>query len=371
MWLIARILISLVAIVYRLFIRRTPKDYDLLHGDLPYAERVETAKDRPPKRFFETPVDSAFICVLSKETALDRFFKAIGFGEELQVADPAFNKMIYVLGDHPLTKAYLTSRPDARLTILKLISAGAKSIYITGKSLRLELPDSFDSTSTLDDLAVLARELRAVQGDVRSRFADPYYDTALIIQAVVVGLLAFALLGAIESFHLPYYHVNVEPLIRLSLIVTGGFMLALVGVIWLLLRRSSYAPRLVTENCFLMVPLAFAGFQIVSDVNRTWDRSQGWVVSYRVEDLHEHAYWGRGIVRAWRRILNAPKYTYRVRISALTPTTSYPLAMPGSFQIDYGLFRALSRNKQLSMEIGEGALGFPWCREMWAGPPEP
>ena len=125
MWLIARMIISLGAVVYRLFFRRTPKDYDLLHGDLPYAERFETAKDRSPKRFFETPVDSAFICVLSKETALDRFFKALGFGEELQVADPAFNKMIYVLGDHPLTKAYLASRLDARLTILTLIRARA------------------------------------------------------------------------------------------------------------------------------------------------------------------------------------------------------------------------------------------------------
>ena len=362
MWLIARILISLGAVVYRLFFRRTPKDYNLLHGDLPYAERVETAKGRRSKRFFETPVDSAFICVLSKETALDRFFKAIGFGEELQVADPAFNKMIYVLGDHPLTKAYLTSRPDARLTILKLISAGATSICITGKSVRLEVPDSFDSHLVLVDLAILARELRAVQGDVRSRFANPYYDTALIIQAVVVGLLAFALLGVIESSHVtPDYHVNVEPVIRLSLLVTGGFMLALVGVIWLLLRRSSYAPRLIIENCFLMVPLAFAGFQIVSDINRTWDRSQGWVVSYRVDDLQEVSHRGR----------KHKYHTWHVRISALTPTTSYPLAIPGWLQIDYGLYRALSQNKQLSMKIGEGSLGFPWYREMWAGPPEP
>ena len=367
MWLIARILISLVAVVYRLFIRRTPKDYDLLHGDLPYAERVETAKDRPPKRFFETPVDSAFICVLSKETALDRFFKAIGFGEELQVADPAFNKMIYVLGDHPLTKAYLTSRPDARLTILKLISAGAKSIYITGKSLRLELPDSFDSTSTLDDLAVLARELRAVQGDVRSRFADPYYDTALIIQAVVVGLLAFALVGAIESVNVtPDYYVNVEPVIRLGLLVTGGFMLALIGAIWILLRRSSLAPRLIKENCFLVVPLAFAGFQFVYDVNRTWDKSPGWIVSYRVDDLKK-VYHQR---RRGRKLL-FPYYTYHARISALSPSISYPVAVPGRLDINSGLYKELSQTKQLSMEIGEGALGVPWYRDMWAGPPQP
>jgi hypothetical protein len=221
----------------------------------------------------------------------------------------------------------------------------------------------------LDDLAVLARELRAVQGDVRSRFADPYYDTALIIQAVVVGLLAFALLGAIESFHVmdPYYHVNVEPLIRLSLLVTGGFMLALVGVIWLLLRRSSYAPRLIIENCFLMVPVAFAGFQIVSDVNRTWDRSSGWIVSYRVDDLKK-VYHQR---RLRGRKLLFPYYTYHARISALSPSISYPVAVPGRLDINSGLYKELSQTKQLSMEIGEGALGVPWYRDMWAGPLQP
>ena len=371
MWPIARLLISFGALVYRLFFRRTPSDYDCLHGDLPYAERVESAKGRPGKRFFETPVDSAFICVLSKETALDRFFKAIGFGEELQTADAAFDKLVYVLGDHPLTKAYLTSRPTARMTILKLFNGGAVSIWITGKSLQIEVPDSFDSTSALDDLATLARELQAVQGDVRSRFADPYYDTALIIQAVVLALIVYALLGTIESFDATLEHSYFEPVIGVGLLVTssfmlvaGGFMLASVGGLWLLLRRSSFAPRLITENCILIVPLAFAGFQVASDVNRTWDRSQGWIVSYRVDDLRKVYH---------TRILGGSYYTYHARISVLSPTTSYPIDIPRrlNLRIGYGQYAALSVNKQLNMEIGEGALGFPYCREIWAGSPEP
>ena len=361
MWLIARILISLGALAYRLFFRRTPKTYNFFYGDLPYAEEVVSGKRNSLRRYLETPVDSAFICVLSKETALDRFFKAIGFGEELQTTDATFDKMVYVLGDHPLTKAYLTSRPAARTTILKLISAGALSISITGESLRLELPHSFDSTSALDDLATLARELRAVQGDVRSRFADLYYDTALIVQAVVMGVVVFGSLGAFDAFFLKQsYYVDIEPVIRLGLLVTGAFILTSVAVVWLLLRRSSFAPRLMTENVVLLLLLPFSGFQVVSDINRTWDRSQGWVISYRVDDLQEVYHKGR------RR---GSYHTWHVRISALTPTTSYPLAIPGSLQIDYGLYRALSQNEQLSINIGEGALGFPWYREMWAGPP--
>lgn len=370
MWPIARLLISCGALLYRLFFRRTPSDYDLLHGDLPYAERVESAEGKPGKRFFETPVDSAFICVLSKENALDRFFKAIGFGEEWQTADAAFDKAVYVLGDHPLTKAYLASSPTVRMTILRLINSGAASIWITGKSLQIEVPDSFDSTAALDDLATLARELRAMQGDVRSYFADPYYDTALIVQAVVLGLIVYALLGALESFYATP-KPNFEPVIGVGLLVTsrfalvaGGFMLALVGGLWLLLRRSSFAPRLITENCILIVPLAFAGYQLVSDVNRTWDRSEGLIVSYRVDDLWKVYH---------RRIARSSYYTYRARLSVLSPTTSYPFDILSGLNIPIGfdLYAELSHNKQLNMEIGEGALGFPWCREIWTGSAEP
>jgi hypothetical protein len=363
MWLIVRIFIAVGALVYRLFFRRTPARYDQSHGDLPYAERIVRRKKKPHKRYYETPVDSAFVCVLSKETALDRFFKGVGLGGELQTADPAFDKVVYVLGDHPLTLAYLTSKPTARETILDLIRGGALSLSITGESLRLELPESFDTKRALDGMATLARELRAIQGDVRSRFADPSYDTAVVMQALVVSAVAYGAFGIFESMYVkPDYHVKLEPVVWAGLIVACSFTLAVLSLIWLLLRRSSYAPRLVKEQFLWFLPLCFSGFQLVSDMNRTWDRSPGWIVSYRVDDVQR-------VLHKQRRARSY--YTYHATLSELPSMQPYPVAVPSRLEINKGLYRALLQEKQLSMDVGGGALGFPWYRDVWAGPATP
>jgi hypothetical protein len=358
MWIVARFIIAIGSFLYRLLFRSTPSRYDWVHGSLSYDLREVLHKGKVTKRYLETPVDSAFICCLTRETFWDRFLKRLGFGGELQTQDSLFDSRIYVLGDHPLTAAYLGARPEVRSVILELIPRYLVSISITGKSLRFELHATTDPSAVLDELKICSEALAAVQIDVRSRFSDPFYLRAILIESVIWGVVGYAALAWGE------YMLDVTRphfLFPGAVVLYGAAMAVLalagaLGIVMLLLGRSSYAPRVITDNVLLLViALPFIGYQSLWDINIEFDTTPGWEVSCSVASLNKVRHRGRR---------GRVYYTYFFTPELPPDANSLPFAVPKSIEISGGLYSRLQVGSPIVVDIGGGALGLPWYRRI-------
>jgi hypothetical protein len=359
MWILARFIIAIGAFLYRLCVGMTPKRFDEEFDGLRYLVKEKKYKGSVTKRTIEAPVRSAFLCALSPEKSWDRFWISLGFGEELQTGDRGFDNHIYVIGDHPLVGEYLKGDAKLRKLLQNLIGFRVRSIVITGKTVRFELPESVQVSKMLPSVAQVAESVRHVQSSVRSRFADSFYVKALFAEAFVWSVIAYSAASCIEWYvdhttsHL--HPVNLIPFgLALSLLLT----LAGIALLSCFLGSSSRTPRIIGESALMLAfSFPFIGIQLIADANRTFDASQGWVAHPIIDRKYETKH-RRG--RAWY-------YRYHLEFArSSTNVDNLPFELPKEIEVEKRVYDSVAVNGHIELQIGAGFFHFPWLRNLRA-----
>lgn len=352
MWITARLIIALLACLYRLLFQRVSKSFPLNHNGVPYSLYSPTTQNGRQPSKLETPVTSKFICTLSRETTFDRWAKRLGFGDELEVRDAEFDNAIFILGDHPLTAEYLSSSAEIRDRIRALIPQSVLSIHITGKTLRFIVKPGVDPNSLLDDLVLIRTALEAIQHTAKSHFKDPHYTNAVILQALIMGVVTYGLVAFTEmQIQHESYHLDNGGLIIAGIGVSLGVAVALVALTWVILGHSSRAVRLMVENAaLLMLSLPVVGYQALSDINRGMDKSDPVVVTSQVVTKRTK----------WHRKRRGEYATYHFELTPQTYTSPFPFTVPRQVTVTQDVYLQLTEGDAIKLEIAKGYLGYPW-----------
>ncbi|MEN9845484.1 MAG: hypothetical protein RIS36_631 [Pseudomonadota bacterium] len=361
MWITARLIIATVACLYRLLFRHVPKSFPLTHNGVAYSvSSPPVHKSKLPAQL-ETPVDSRFICALSRETSFDRWATRLGFGDELQVRDTNFDDAVFILGDHPLTVEYLSSSTDLRNRIRALIPQSVSSIAITGKTLRFVVQPGVDPNGLLDDLVMMRTALEQIQHTAKSRFTDPHYTKALILQAFIMGVAAYGLMGFAEvTLKNEAHHLNDPSIAMAGIWVSIGIATALVTLTWILLRHSSRAPRLMVENgAILLLSLPVLGHVVISDINRGMDRSLPAVVTSRLVSKHTEVHRGR----------RSSHTLYYFEVKHDVVTSPFQFEVPRLISVSQDVYQQLEQGDAIQLTIAQGFLGYPWYVSIGRPPP--
>ena len=357
MWITARLIITIASFFYRLFLRTTPQSFPMSHNGVPYSATVSRSWRSSSCSVVETPVHSCFICSLSAESTLDRWAKAIGFGDEIQIPDADFNKRIFILGDHPLTAEYLCSSEELRNRICALIPQQVKSISITGETLRLVAQRGYAASSLLEDLVFMKAHIEEIQHRAKSRFSDPFYTRAVLLESLILAVLTYGWVSFTEMRVFDnYYHVRDMSLVKAGLGASLTVAITVVALTWALLGKSSRGIRLMIENGLLiMIALPVVGYEIISDLNRGLDDSESIIVTSEVVDKYKQS------SRSSRGYYST---TYYLKIIPKTTTAPLPFKMPKYLSVTADLYGSVKEGERIDCEIGLGYLGFPWYRSI-------
>lgn len=335
----------------------TPKRFDEEFEGLRYLLKEKKYKGKVTKRIIETPVKSAFVCSLSREVSSDKFWISLGFGEELQTGDHGFDKLIYVMGDHPLVGEYLKAEEKLRNLLKDLIGFQVSSIVITGKTVRFELPEWVQVSEMLPAIAQVAESIRRVQSSVRSRFADPFYVKALFAESFVWSIVAYSVTSSME-WYIDHTTSHLHPVSLIPFGMALSLFLTLAGIVVLrsLLGGSSRTPRIITESALMLAfAFPFIGIQLTADVNRTLDVSQGWVVHPMVERKYETKHRRK---RGWY-------YRYHVEFArSWGEDANLPFELPDEIEVEKSVYNSISPSGRVELHIGSGFFHFPWLRDV-------
>jgi hypothetical protein len=356
MWILTRLIITIASFLYRILFRNTPVDFPLDHNGVPYSVKGSSSSKRSRSKTFETPVSSTFICTLSEETSWDRFAKIMGFGDEIQVHDPNFNRHVFILGDHPLTAEYLGSSRELRERICELIPNKVRSISITGETLKFVTNPNVPESSLLDDLVFMRSKVGEIQHHAKSRFTDPYYTRAVVLESLIMAVMTFGWISFAEIRILHEdYHLDGWSVFKTGLTASVVIAACVVALTWSLLRKSSRAIRLMIENALLLLlTLPLVGYGLISDVNRGLDDSETIVVTSQVVEKYTETH-GSG-----RR-----RYTtYHLSLAPPSSSQQLPFEIPRRITVTAGLYSQVNTGEMIDCEIGSGYLGFPWYRSV-------
>jgi len=354
MWISFRVLIALIAFAARFvspFFR--PKAKGSFAGQ-PWYERLEKSKQGDIESFrvgMPLPVPVGFR--LQPEEPSDRWFKRMGLAHEFQTGDAQFDDAVYIACDHPALHRVLRQKEKARERVETVFAAGFRRIWSDGRILWIErYSDTAPAPKDLEQL----NNLRVALADLKSGLAwspDPFTFRVVAVEAITWSIFAYALGGAIEYFF-DKTDIHVEPveLVAPGLAAGAVLFLALFGLIALFLRGSSRGSRILIEGIVLLaLSVPIAGIQLVSDVNRAFDRSEPVTSRWVVKDKYTVS--GRKRTTAYYVVLGPAVGT------SITD-------VPGKISVASSLYYGAQRGRQIELQISRGALGFPWYRRITA-----
>jgi hypothetical protein len=353
MWLLIRMLAFIIGCLYKTIGKWRFDEPAGSHAGIPYYERVRSNKRRVTKITVGTDLKCPVLFRLSRETYLDRVFKKLGLSTEIQSGDANFDRIIYVTSDHPLIAKLLERNAELRQLVLNILeSSRFCSIYTDGDRLWMETR-SHDNIGGqyLEQLMQLRNFLEQVETKISSRFSDPFYRRAFIIESVVMGIAGYALVSYLDYvFNRSDYHLNNTALFEEGIKWAIGMFVVFVAIIVALLRKTSQGHRLITENAFiLLLSLPVAGCQLVSDLNRSLDSGEEMIVERQIDQL---------VVREHRGRRGRRSYTYYMGLAPATKDEA--IKVPSTIQIEHGLYSRLSEGQRIEIVVGRGGLDHPW-----------
>ena len=281
----------------------------------------------------------------------------LGFGEELSSGHESFDERIFIAGDHPQIAETLGQSAELRELITVLVPEVLSSISITGKTLRFQLRPDVDHRAVLPKLARMQELLSGVSHGVRSRFADPFYVKALVVESLVWGIVGYTVVAIVDMRAVRGdYHLFRGDLIWNG-VIFGVFLLS-VALVFLLavLGRSSRTPRIMLESgVLLLLAMPFAGIQLLSDGNRGLDQRPGVVIQRPVLRTERQAHRDRRY------------YTYHAHFAPQAVEPPYgggSLVLPTEMALTAAVYGKVERTRVLVIEVAPGFLGMPWYRRV-------
>ena len=352
MWIALRLAVIVVAFIARYVTLWYRPGSEGTHGGLPWYQKLEKTK-KGDIVSFEVGVEmrAKVLFRLQREEASDRWFKSMGLAEEFQTGDAKFDNMVYVACDHPALHRALKDNRKAREKIEEMLEAGYSRIWSDGNALWTKrLSKTPPGPKDLDRLAALHAALGGMKTGWRF-FSDPYNARVVAVEALTWSLFGYALAGFIEYwFEGSYVHMDPYSLLVPGAVATVVLVAGLLAVVWWLLKGSSRGHRILVEGVVLIALSApVAGIQVVSDVNRSLDRSPPTASSWTVVNKYS--------VRKRR----TPTRYYLVLGSRLGGAE---VDVPSEVQVESSVYNAATRGKGVEIDVGRGALGYRWYRRI-------
>ena len=285
MWIIARYVFLGLVFLFRAFWRRQGVDQSVLYRG---TRRVTFQKK--DKIYWGLELNTSLIFALTRESWQDRVGKFFGVATELQTGDAAFDKKVYVAGDHPALHALLAEDAEVRRRIVGLFDRGAKRIFADGRNLWVEpLEPAHASDQDLAELNGVCGALKRVEPAGRRWFSDPFLVKAIAVEALIWTLALYGAPALVEQLYRSYVlgeeqrYLDLWALVRPSLMLAGGLFVGLMGLIIVFLRGSSRGHRIILESAFVLgLGLPLSSIQMIADYNMEHDVSAPRLDMYRV-----------------------------------------------------------------------------------------
>lgn len=299
------------------------------------------------------PVAQGLRFRLRDETSWTHFCATIGFGSEFKVGatpDHEFDRRFYVASDQPVFLSGLKVDLELQRTFSRLRDLGFHSFASDGSGhLKLKMTGHFVRFETLEsDLDYLAEKLNLASSVPHG--IDTHFVKLMLFEAVLYGLVGYAFGGYITMiWDSGLVHLDSWQVAMVGILFGVLFIFVWLILIFVLMRRSAYAPLLVTDFVFFgFLIVVSAGPMFASDLNRQLDTSP--TTTYRA-----------GIYNVYSRTTGSGKHR-RTRHYLSLKYLANPLGLPTELQVT-DRYR-FSPNQGLEVEIREGYLGMKYIARL-------
>ncbi|AOS43336.1 hypothetical protein Verru16b_00379 [Lacunisphaera limnophila] len=364
MWVLIRFAFAAVVFVTRLLWRRQGVEQSSVFADtrqvlFTKSKTVGRGRNRHKelvKLYWGLECPTTLVFSLRTESGVDRFLKAMGLTMEVETGDEAFDRRVFVEGDHPTLQRLLEEDTGFRTAVSTLMARDAARIFSDGRHLWVESAKL--EHAAREDLQTLHRivgVLRRAEREAGPRRFDRFLWTAIGVEALVWSVALYGVPGLVEVLHreiaLGHGRMYFDPwaLVEPGLRVAVGAFVALLGVVVGLLRGSSRGRRVMAEcGLVLLIGLPLSGIQVVDDYNRSRDAAPVAVHEYRVTAKEE---------RTHRRRRGGRSTTYVLHLEPMTPgAPAFTYAYPVRFE-QYQKARVGGRE---FFRVRTGRMHLPW-----------
>ena len=358
MWLLLKLIIMAVAFILRCLrksfsLNSSSTEVRTVH-DIPVTITKIKGKHDLRKTLFSIPIKLPHF-ILTRETEMDGVFKSLGFAEEFQTGDRHFDKRIYLACDHPVLHEFFRDDQKSRVLIATLFSHLCTSISSVGKDLILEFKGEVpEYGAILDSFTNLSLQFAQVDAKSYSRIKDPFTWKVLIIEAGVWSLLSYGYFSFMEYYiYEEDTYLEVFPLVKQGIWFGLAIAIALLMIIFFVLKGSSRGHRIILESIFVLgLAVPTSGISLVSDLNIHLDSRAGSIVEAKVINCFERSH----------RRKNSTYYTYHMVVEPLPSVETFNI--PREISVTREVFNTLQTNGIVALEIGQGYLRHPWLKSI-------
>lgn len=293
---------------------------------------------------------------LSRETAIDKLFKAIGLSEEFQTGDAAFDDLVYIACDSAAFSHEVRHDSRTRELISELFHERIRSIECDGRSLWIKSKGDRSGDEHVKRAAILLKkQLSDVDRNFVGSRVDPFVAKAVAIEALIWSLAAYAASGYVQWTMMPEdVHLDQMALFTKGLWYGAGAATLLLLLIVTLLRGSSRGHRVLVESALVLgLSLPVGGVAVVSDINTGLDKSASVWAERTVYSTEKRKHTGRKS-RTW--------YSYHALLAPAAQEEEIPV--PSSVQITASDFYKARAGGKVRIELGRGRLRLPWFRSL-------
>lgn len=291
---------------------------------------------------------------LTEEKDWDGFFKGFGLTTELQTGDDQFDRTVYIASDSSGFREEIVRDAKLREMIMGAFRKGCAYISCDGRTLWMQFPeDETENYFLKKEMAAIYQQMQDIDQSWKGIFHDIYAWKILLVECIVWSLAAYA---ATSFFEMMEVREDVHfdgPSVFVYGLGAGLFLAALLfALIAVFLRKSSRGHRILVESALLLaIAFPMGGMGVAADINTKLDRSESIEVKAQVTDNYR---------REHRRRRGSKYYTYHIHINQLDKQDQVDL--PRHIEVEYGFWNQAKKDKQIAIEVGQGALKLPWYR---------
>jgi hypothetical protein len=366
MWIVIRLILSLVVAISRIIYRLSPKQLPEAgnYQGMPYY--VDTSHDKEgDMTAFELgmPLPTESLFKFGPEGKFGTLCKSLGISTEYQTGDSDFDQQIYLACDHPVLLQQLGNNTQSRQLILELLlQRQFQSIWSDGEVLWASKNSTEEPKEK--DIQLMAQLVATLMPVCQAALQQktPFLWRFLAVEAFVWALFGYAATVFLENrFNHHDYHLDSVALFQYGLVAAAVLMAVLMMTIILLLRKSSRGHTIVTESfVLLLLTLPLCGMQLVSDINRNFDSAKAQQHVSVISSVTKRTSSGR------RSGLWTPRTTYQLELQ--NELWAFGTQVPQHIDISENIYQHANKGKQLLLSIKPGFLGLPWYEKMTVYP---
>jgi hypothetical protein len=254
MWVFLRLLGMVVVGLTKLLWRQSGYEERRGSGREAWVFRHGRRKSKTVSTTFGVPFVHPVFFKLTRESGVDRFFRAIGWSHEFQSGDQKFDDAVYVACDHPALLPVLQADTTARAAVQRLFDRDVKYIYTDGAHLWAHRRgDSLPGDESVGNLIAIRDALEGVPKVHLRGLRDSFFWKAMAIEAVAWSIALYGVPAIVEialRSHPQYF--DWTPIITMGLTLSIAVFVALLGLAWIVLRGSSRTHRIFAESALLL-----------------------------------------------------------------------------------------------------------------------